>query len=59
MKINQLQGEKMNHNTQKFGAIATVDNYKQAIPDIQIASSNSENTFNIVTRHEKMGLICT
>ena len=34
MKINQLQGEKMNHNTQKFGAIATVDNYKQAIPGI-------------------------
>ena len=34
MKINQLQGEKMNHSTQKFGAIATVDNYKQAIPGI-------------------------
>ena len=32
--INQLQGEKMSHNTQKFGAIATVDNYKQAIPGI-------------------------
>ena len=34
MKINQLHGEKMNHNTQKFGAIATVDNCKQTIPGI-------------------------
>ena len=60
MKINQLQGEKMNHNTQKFGAIATVDIITNKLYLVfQIASSNSENTFNIVTRHEKMGLICT